>query len=170
VYARFETHWNGRGALVVARAIAAEVTRLTGKPARIDEDRLVWTTPMEPGDLSSLLTLENVIREPFPTVVMGEPKARRVHPGPQLGPTTPALEKLYGVFYSVDDPTLPSAVIHRDSFGTSLLNILQDSFRHSRWLWSREFHTHQVTEVRPDIVILELAERYLEGPPEQVRF
>ena len=75
--------------------------------------------------------------------------------------------------YVLNEPSLPTALIFHDSFGRGLLPFLTRHFRQSDTLWRIGPERELLEEQRPDVVIVEIAERHLlttppeewEGPP-----
>ena len=70
----------------------------------------------------------------------------------------------------VDDPTLPRAVVFRDSFSSALIPFLSEHFSRVVYLWQDEIDADVILEEEPDIVIQEIAGRYLYSlPPSAAR-
>lgn len=61
-----------------------------------------------------------------------------------------------------DDPTLPVAIIYRDSFFTALIKFVAENFREAYYFWSYKIDFEAVKANKPDYLILEVTERYLE--------
>jgi hypothetical protein len=61
----------------------------------------------------------------------------------------------------IDDPSLPRAVIFRDSFTSRLVPFLSEHFSRAVYLWQNDFDAAVVTEERPDVVIQEIVGRHL---------
>ena len=61
----------------------------------------------------------------------------------------------------IDDPELPVALIFRDSFYTNLHKYMSQHFSNTVSLWSFVFDYDQVDKVKPDLVIVEISERYI---------
>lgn len=62
----------------------------------------------------------------------------------------------------IDDPELPVSLVFRDSFYTHLHGYMSQHFSKSVCLWSFIFDYEKVDEVQPDLVIVEIAERYID--------
>jgi hypothetical protein len=158
VYHQLDTHWNGDGAVVAYRAVLAELRALGVE--RIDAPALEHIREEKTGDLSRMLhpgasptELQVAVRPQSARAVpasfadssrAGEPSARHT---PQA--------------FEIANASLPTAVIFRDSFGTALVPLLSENFRRSVWHWSRVLDPERIEAERPDVVILEIAERYL---------
>lgn len=169
VYGKLDTHWNGHGVLAGARAIAAEIQRLSAKLVPFDEASIVVETRHLGGDLAHILALPRWFDEPRPVAIATTTEhARRlseqaVAVSVTLGDRLPL--ELRGLV-----PSAPGVVFHRDSFSRPLVPLLADRLSHSVWLWRREFDPITINRHRPDVVVVEVVERYLEGPPQQTRF
>lgn len=66
------------------------------------------------------------------------------------------------VFTYVDDPALPVAIIYRDSFFSTLIKFVAENFREAYYFWSYKIDFEAVKAKKPDYLILEVTERYLE--------
>ncbi len=156
VYARRDTHWNGRGAYVAYRAI---LERLGGPEAPLGPDAVAERHPVRPGDLSRMVPLGKWLREPQLEVVPVAPRAVRLEPAPAIEKPS-RVQRKHQVF-EVADPRLPRALVYRDSFATALVPLLSEHFQRSVWRWERTIDPELVEAERPDVVIFEIAERYL---------
>lgn len=154
VYHKLDTHWNGDGALVAYRAI---VERLADpRVAPLPESALARRVDERSGDLARMLHAGAPRTEQHVSIGPREPHA--VAQPSSSDATRPPLA------YEVDDPALPRAVVYRDSFATALVPLLSEHFRRSLWIWSRTVDPDQVRAEQPDVVVYELAERYLMEP------
>lgn len=61
----------------------------------------------------------------------------------------------------IDDPDLPVALIFRDSFYTNLHKYISQHFSNTVCLWSFVFDYDQVEKINPDLVMVEITERYI---------
>lgn len=66
---------------------------------------------------------------------------------------------------------LPKALFFRDSFSSAMIPFLAGRFQSAVFLWDHAYHTDIVAAEQPDVVILEVVERYqyafsLDNPPE----
>ena len=115
------------------------------------------------GDLALMLAIQDVVSEEIVETLPDRPLAAAkvdswVQPQVDLGvPNEPiALEQA--------DRSLARAVLFRDSFGSTMLPYLGESF--SRILCLRQYYVDRnvVEREKPDIVFLEMAERSLYQP------
>jgi hypothetical protein len=65
----------------------------------------------------------------------------------------------------VDDPDLPRALVLHDSFGEALVPFLAEHFRRTRFIKQQTLSDDLLDRERPDVVIQELCERFLQGAP-----
>ena len=124
----------------------------------------------EPGwDLSKQMLMTESVREDAVTLTPRLPldarPAKRDYADPVDWPGRAT------VYRSASDPRLPKALIFRDSFSTALHPFLSEAFRDSAWVWDHRFLTELVERERPDVVILQVVERYIPAlakpnPPE----
>ena len=61
----------------------------------------------------------------------------------------------------IDDPSLPRAVIFRDSFVSRLVPFLSEHFSRAVYLWQNDFDAAAVEHEHPDVVIQEIVGRHL---------
>ena len=66
--------------------------------------------------------------------------------------------RLYLATPEIDDPSLPRAVIFRDSFSSRLVPFLSEHFSRAVYLWQNDFDANVVSEEHPDLVIQEILE------------
>lgn len=158
VYHLTDTHWNDLGGFIaytkLIQALSSSRLHLTPKPMSDFSRREGWT---QGGDLAVALSLADF----FPTR------------STWLVPKAPTRAKLVPVAYpeaklvrppkatEIDDPTLPKVVVFRDSFSKALEPLLSEHFR--RVVYIRSPHTIPLVldQERPDLVLLEIAERFL---------
>src|SRR5262249_47492351 len=122
-------------------------------------------TITEGGDLAGMLGLQDRFREERVDLEPLIPlHARRNNAGfLSLPPGVPAFKTSFAM--ERDDPTLPRAVIFRDSYTGHLVPMLSEHFRRVVYVWDYSFDRAMVERERPDVVIQELVERILKDPP-----
>ena len=150
VFYKTDTHWNTYGCLVASRAILNAL----GRPAEADDAFELRTVKQYVGDLALMLNLGAFLSE---TVDERIPRApRRGNPRAVDSRDSP------DVVGGVDDPTLPRAVVYRDSFTESLIPLLTDHFREVRYVWARYGKDMKnAPDLKPDIVLQIMADRAL---------
>ena len=63
------------------------------------------------------------------------------------------------------DPTMPRAVVFRDSFSNALVPFLSEHFERIVWVWDRDVLPEVVLREQPDLVIQEVVGRFLDRRP-----
>jgi alginate O-acetyltransferase complex protein AlgJ len=172
LYHYTDTHWNLRGSFVGYREIAGALSKWfpSIEPLREDEIHLKRDKPI-PADLSSMLGVEGALVDPGYRFRTSRP--RQWHkvdlPLPAGLLTRPLPDRTFAM--ENDDPSLPHAVVFRDSFTDSLVAYL--SLHFSRVAFFRTtydfdpespFEPAIVEQEHPDVVVTEIVERYLKGP------
>lgn len=151
VYYATDTHWNDSGAYFayaeIISALQADLPQL--QAARLEDFHVERETLS--GDLARLL-----LTNPLPT----EETLRLVPNHPRRARFLQKIDRTITIT-QVDDVTLPRALIFRDSFANSLEPYLAEHFSRAVYPWSVSIDFELVREEKPDMVIYELAERYL---------
>jgi alginate O-acetyltransferase complex protein AlgJ len=159
VYQRTDTHWNDRGALVAYQRIIDAVR------ARVPKTPPAWTREaFEPAerdvaamDLAGMMGLKRVLRETDLPLVPRRPRRARVVEPRGAAPTAEEGR----LITEIDDPSLPRAVVFRDSFVSRLVPFLSEHFSRAVYLWQNDFDAEVVIREHPDVVIQEIVGRHL---------
>lgn len=159
VYQQTDTHWNDRGALAayqqIITAVRARVPRTP--PAWTRDDFVPLDRTLEGLDLAGMMGLTRVMREVDMTLAPRRPRRARVVDPAGAGPT----DELGRIVTEIDDPSLPRAVIFRDSFTSRLVPFLSEHFSRAVYLWQNDFDAAVVTQEHPDVVIQQIVGRHL---------
>ena len=161
IYQQTDTHWNDRGALVAYQRIIEAVR------ARVPSTPPPWTrTDFEPVerniealDLAAMMGLKRVLRETDLVLQPTRPRRARVVDPAGAKPT----DELGRLVTEIDDPSLPRAVIFRDSFVSRLVPFLSEHFSRAVYVWQNDFDANLVEQEHPDIVIQQIVGRHLYG-------
>lgn len=163
LYDRIDSHWNGHGARIGAELTLERARALLKQPpswAALDSrlsPRSSWA------DIPLILALDGRVTEPSVELVPNQTRAERIEPPASvLEPTRKQQTKMV---YKVDDASLPRALILRDSFAEGFMPTLSEKFRRTTWLWTHDLDLRLVEREKPDIVIVEMTERFLSGSP-----
>ncbi len=150
IYRRTDSHWTSVGAYAAYRLVMDRV----GQGARvIGPHEVRWRWRDEVGDLGG--AYDPPRRAPAPCAEILEPRARVVLE--RYDEARLALK-----VFEVDDPALPTCVVARDSFATDMGPFLAESFRRTVVVGAdNRFFPELIHEERPDVVIVERAERAL---------
>jgi hypothetical protein len=159
LYQQTDTHWNDRGALLAYQQIITLVrvrvprtppawTRDDFKPAEHDIEGL---------DLAGMMGLKRVLRETDLVLIPTRPRRAKVLEPAGAAPT----DEEGRIVTEIDDPSLPRAVIFRDSFVSRLVPFLSEHFSRAVYLWQNDFDADVVAKEHPDVVIQEIVGRHL---------
>lgn len=156
-FQRLDTHWHDLGAYQAYRAIISAAQPLCPGlggpiPREACEEGLERRTD---GDLARLLGLPGRMEEEIPFL---RP------PGTAGG--KPESHHLPQVTLGSGDPSQPSAVLLRDSFGVRLIPFLAPHFRRltCAWVFGNPYLPRLIEAEKPDLVIHELSERCAADP------
>jgi hypothetical protein len=108
-------------------------------------------------DLAGMMGLTRVLTETDLTLVPRHPRRARVVEPAGSAPTAEEGR----LVTEVDDPSLPRAVIFRDSFVSRLVPFLSEHFSRAVYLWQNDFDAAAVEREHPDVVIQEIVGRHL---------
>lgn len=159
IYQQTDTHWNDRGAFVAYEQIITAVrARVPGTPpAWTRDDFEPVERNVEGLDLAGMMGLKRVLREVDLTLAPRRPRRARVLEPAGAAPT----DEEGRIVTEIDDPSLPRAVIFRDSFVSRLVPFLSEHFSRAVYLWQNDFDADAVTKEHPDVVIQEIVGRHL---------
>jgi alginate O-acetyltransferase complex protein AlgJ len=159
IYQQTDTHWNDRGAFVAYQRIIGAVR------ARVPTTPPAWTRgnfePVERRvaamDLAGMMGLKRVLEETDLVLVPRRHRRARVIEPPGAAPTA----EEGTLITEIDDPSLPRAVIFRDSFVSRLVPFLSEHFSRAVYLWQNDFDADVVEREHPDVVVQEIVGRHL---------
>jgi alginate O-acetyltransferase complex protein AlgJ len=163
LYDKLDSHWNGRGGEIATRLILERTAALLGLPPGYAAPSWHVAQRRSPNDLGALLALDEYLVEDSNEVLPNERRAVRLEP-PEAK-TLSISDRPKRLVFQVADPSLPKALIVRDSFGTMLVPPLAEKFRRSVWLWTRDLDFRLLDKEKPDIVIYEITERLFHDDP-----
>jgi alginate O-acetyltransferase complex protein AlgJ len=161
VYFEGDSHWTQRGAFIVYSIVMDHVrTRLPDLPAKTLEDYDVAWGPAPASDLAYLLTLDQDLHyEVEHFSLRGPPHELAARTTSRSGWPWRIVE------VSTDLKDRPRLMVMGDSFVDYVLGpqFLYETFRDPVWTHHNlgMFDFNLVKEVKPDLVIVEFAERYL---------
>ena len=160
VYMKTDSHWNDFGAMLATNQIVRALSRFYPLQPPGMNDFTVSLEPAAPGgDIASMLSLSDVFLESKPVHVT----PRSPFKGIVAEPLHWIDEKLQKEVTVRPGAPLPEALMFRDSFGLAPAKYLSEHFQKITYIrdMGLGFHPRFVQEVRPRIVIQELAERFL---------
>jgi alginate O-acetyltransferase complex protein AlgJ len=161
VYYPTDTHWTGYGAYIAYREIIQHLQPGFQNMVPYGWDEVTITQMEAPGgDLAGMLTLQDNFTEQH--IVIGPLKTVQCA-SVSSAESTPE----YTVFL-VDNADLPRALVFHDSFFPSLRPLFAEHFSWSLYrTWQTDYDliyqdlTNMITESDPDVVILEIVERWI---------
>lgn len=180
VYHRTDTHWNSLGGYLAYCRIMTELDKYIGCGQASPLDS--FKTRQHVGLTSDLSNKQKVayLNGEFYTIhpsyfdanaFTEEVSALLPHDGfkaktvdiPEalaISPTRPTVVR------EVDDASLPTLMVMRDSFATNLIPFLSEHFRRSVYLWHPEPHMPSVEAEKPDIVLQVMVDRFMQRVPD----
>ncbi len=171
VYGKVDSHWNSFGALLAADKILRVLSRTNPlQPPGLED----FTVSLEPGagpkgDMAAMLSLSDVLYDPQSVKVTPRFSSRVIIAEPARWID----ENLQREVTICPGAEFPEALMFRDSFGYALAKNLSEHFQKITYIRDigLRFHPRIVLEVRPKIVIQEMAERFFQvvspaNPPE----
>jgi alginate O-acetyltransferase complex protein AlgJ len=166
VYTPGDTHWNERGAFVAYQMLMERMQKKYPSivPLRLDDFNIRYDVPAGT-DLTLILTLEQDIRY---SVERMTPKWKSHQTAPQTTTYRPGWG--WRVTANTNDlKDRPRLLVFGDSFTDYVLGpyMLYETFRDPVWTGHNgaTFNFNLVKEVNPDVVVVQIAERYLHIAP-----
>jgi hypothetical protein len=162
VYGNIDSHWNSYGAMLAANKILQALSRFYPLHSPTGDEFMVSLAPGSGtrGDLAAMLSLSDVLIESLAVKVRSarSPRALTLEADHWLD------EYFERGVTTCSAAELPEALMFRDSFGYALGEFLSEHFRKITYLRDigLRFHPRIVREVRPKIVIQEMAERFFQ--------
>lgn len=159
LYFRTDTHWNGYGAHLAARQLLAALAG-GGVPVSVPSDQDLLLRPRDrlETDLTNLLGLPGDGHEQDLVVSHRGETEERIFELPVE--TDPALVRVTRTCET--GGAGPRFLLVQDSFGTALAPSLCQAFPRGVFLWDVRVRAEHLTPAPPEVVILEVTERYLE--------
>jgi hypothetical protein len=166
VYLINDTHWNYLGAFAAYReiigALKGQFPDLEPLPLEAFETNFTFRSS---GDLAHMAALERSMPEPAYVTLRPRP------PLPALAENTD-LSILFKRWPPTQEPVhienpaqKRKAVVFHDSFSMYLRPFLGYHFQRTVFVWQREWDKGLLERERPDVVIDEMVERFLDLPP-----
>jgi hypothetical protein len=150
VYHRTDTHWNAVGALLATREILSLLKQDFPQLALPSLDD--FQEKMQPfsGDLAAFLPSDERFIEQSAALVPIIPSQMVLEEGADRS-----------IISSIPGSDLPRALVFRDSFSDALIPFLSEHFSRIVFAHSFSVDLDLVDQEKPDIVIYEVAQRYL---------
>jgi hypothetical protein len=165
VYRPGDSHWNDLGAHAayerILEALAGRRPPLRPWP----RGRFTATPAATASDLGMMLGLPSPPRDEWWELAPRTPRRAALADPGMSAASERRLVPEPAVAFTVADPALPSAVVLYDSFGLAVRPFLAEHFRRSLFLWRTTLEPDVLDRERPDLVIQEMCERFLQGAP-----
>jgi hypothetical protein len=155
LYMKTDTHWNLYGAYVGYREIMSRVAAWypETQPWPLSDYEIRKATDLA-GDLAQMMDLRRVLTEEVIDLHPLKPRRGKLQ---RLG-----TDDLADVLSTVPDPSLPRAVVFRDSFTEPMLPYLAEHFQRALYIWGRQgVELSPIVTEKPDLVVHILADRIL---------
>ena len=159
VYLPRDTHWNPYGAFLVSQEIFEHLNSDFPSVKPLSSDQFKLEKGFVPADLAKMLGLGEQLHDDCFVIVPAQARALMIDPPP---PGLPQISRLGKSFeLTTNDAKLPKALVLRDSFCGFLAPYLSEHFSSTQYHWTNVFDTKSILQEHPDVVINELAERFL---------
>lgn len=156
VYLSTDSHWNSFGALVASNMLLQTLSQQSFAVTPWPTSSYSLLTQAKPvGDLAAALGLDGTAN--VTTVIFNHEGLADPVPPPDYGITLQQPAQVY----TMSTDTKPRAVIFRDSYANAMMPYLNESFSRTVYVRSRLVIPEVVDREKPDVVIMEIAERYL---------
>lgn len=156
LYDKTDSHWNDYGAYIGYRAIMDDVSKAIPKvqSKELNEFQIEKKTLNEGGDLAKMLSIPKSFSEEH---IILNPKSPR---------TALPVEKYpyklkQGTVMETKDKNAPRLLMFMDSFTVRLIPFMSEHFSTSVYQWSHDMDKNLVNQAKPDIVVHEIAERFI---------
>ena len=162
LYYKSDTHWNNKGAYIGYRKLISEIKKDYPNIKPITMKNLYFKNVASiDGDLGSLLVLndnwniqhyEYRLRNNFHAVPLSNRELNEF----------PLFKELQPRIFRHEIDSLPKLLMYRDSYTIALTPLLSEHFSKSTYLWTYTMRAEEIDQVKPDIVVMEILERFLD--------
>ena len=167
IYHRTDTHWNDLGAYAGHRAIIERLAERLPSLSRRKPLRVRFTERETPGlGLAQIVGLSAAYPEQSLDLHVVQPRA--AVPEHLRSAHQQRVQRQLPLAMGTGDPSQPRAVVFRDSFANALIPFLSESFDRVLYVWQPDVHAQVVEIEQPDVVIHEIAERFLSRSPRSI--
>ena len=151
LYYKTDTHWNDTGAFLAYQAILGKLRLKFPQMQSWEISDFTPVTKTFKGDLSNLIPMHR----PF------EEQSIFLNPILLREAVISEGEDWQYAISTMPNANLPRAVIFRDSFFMGLLPYMAEHFSRAVYIWSFDVEDEIIKNEKPDIVLFEIAQRYL---------
>ncbi len=158
VYRQSDSHWNSFGAMIATNSLmSAMKSKFPTMREWTPEKYRISDLTVPGGDLATALGLSNVLRETEPFIQRLDDRRSHKVGTPDYGLKLQQMPSAY----ESDNRLLPHAVVFRDSYANMMMPFLTRQFSRVVYIRSRLVIPEVIAAEKPDVVIMEIAERYL---------
>ena len=158
LFQRTGTHWNSVGAYLAYREMIELLSHQYPELKPLGQSELSIRKEMVNGfDLATMLGLNNVFKEERIFIMPKNPVAKSLYDISlkEYFPRRPHFAT------EIQDSRLPRLVMFRDSFAGDMIPFLSENFRRIAYIYQPELDTQIILKEKPDLVIMQMAERTL---------
>lgn len=152
LYHLTDTHWNGFGMYITYREVVCQLAKTYPFMKPVPFDHILQINEFASGDLALMLGLKGTLREHLWHVYPRNPLQASHSPSGSL-------------LVVEQTANLPRLVLLGDSFGIELLTCIGTHFSRTAFQQGYDFQPELIASERPDVVIVEMAERRLNLAP-----
>ena len=160
IYYQTDTHWNQLGGFFAYQEMIRKIAEkypIIGEAKRL-EDYTVTQNYEYSGDLLQMINIYDQFKR---NVFLMKPNyvkqsSNRVIEIPKYH------EAKYSSYTSVRLKEKPRLLMYRDSYNEYIFKHLSEHFSYYGMAWTREMSLSRIEEVKPDIVVYEMMERYVD--------
>ncbi len=155
VYCPGDTHWSPKGVFIGFRELMQRIVADHPEVLPVLSEDYVWSPRAATADLAAMV---GVPQEPFSIELPAASERRQPVVRPR--PVPEGYPALRSTVWETESPGGRLLLFH-DSFGLGLIPLIYGRFSRSVCLWTRSIDEGIVAKERPDVVVLEITERYL---------
>lgn len=160
VYYKTDTHWDDVGAFISYQILLDRIrSQYPDLQGRTWADYQVNIVTAQGRDLARMLSLQSVLKEQVPKLLPVKPLQAKDATVSFADVTESPSKKARAK--EVAGIRAPKILVFRDSFMSTIIPFMSEDFSRSVYVWSYGIEPDIVSAEKPDVVVLELVERYL---------
>ena len=152
LYSKLDSHWTSLGSYIAYVELMKSIDS-DFEYKELNELEIV-ATDIKSGDLATMMNMDNKLNDKSYKITNNKPEIT----AGIIEDKGPAMNR-----FQSTNMNGKKIMIYRDSFGKQLINHITKEFREVAMLWAVPFSEEQILDEDPDVVVIEVAERYLEN-------
>jgi len=162
IYYKNDTHWNSKGAFVAYSKLLNIINHDFPKVKPLKREELSFKLfKTNDGDLGGFLMLKNYLNiNKYQYFLTNGFQAKNIPKEELYKRFSPY--NFHGIIKRNTNQNLPKLLMYRDSYTMSLIPIISENFSESTYLWTYQMTPEIIDREKPDIVVLEIVERYFD--------